>query len=118
MAAAPQYALGTFVGLKSRQTYTKDIYASDVVAASLAWDDGAGASATSKDEWRAPEPLVMVDFAIHTGMTDTTMVQVTRNGVMTGDILRYAAHLDTSTGRPKLAIRFNAGDVISGIQRA
>lgn len=118
MVAAPEYGAFTFVGLASGQTYAKDIYFSDVAASLIRWDAGSGASATSPEEWRPPEPVLMRDLAIVTGGTDTKKFQLTRNGVPTGDILRHSVHLNTLAFRPVLNIAFNQGDAISAIQIA
>lgn len=118
MAAAPQYATMTLVGLRTRKTYSKDVYCSDVVAAAVNFDGGAGSGTGSPAEWTAPEPIVLQDFSILTGMTDTKAIQLTRNGVPTGDILRYANYLNTLNSRPVLTIGFKALDRIAAIQIA
>lgn len=117
MAATPQYGIMTFLG-RSGRTYTKDFYVSDVAAAMLRFDSGAGASATSDTFTTFGEAVLLADIALHTGTADTTMFQITRNGVATGDVIRYAAHLDSLNNRPALRIPFAAGVRISGIQRA
>jgi len=109
--AAPQYGLALFVGLKTKRTYSKDLYISDEAAALVNWDSGAGASATSETFWTPPEPVVLRDFSVHTGMTQTS-ARVARNGVPTGDTIRYAIHLDTLNNRPMLNIPFAAGDKV------
>lgn len=117
MVAAPQYSTMTFVGLRTRKTYPIDVYLSDVNGALINFDGGAGASATSPQSWTPPEPVVLVDFAIVTGMTDTTKLQPTRGGATMGIMLRYALHLSTLAQRPKLALGFAPGIDISAIQR-
>ena len=116
MAATPQYGAAIFYGLRSKVTYVKDIYLSDVAAALLRWDAGSGASATSETSWTPPEAVVLVDLAIRTGTADTKKIQLTRNGVPTGDMIRYAPHTDTIATRPRLNIPFRAGDKVAGIQ--
>ncbi len=118
MAAAPQYATLTFVGINSRKTYSKDAYLSDVVAGLINIDGGSGAGTGSPTEWTAPEFLMLTDFAILTGMTDTTAIQITRNGVPTGDILRFANYLNTLNSRPVLTVGFKPLDRIAAIQIA
>lgn len=119
MVAAPQYCTWTLIGLITKQTYTKDCYMSDVAAGSLRFDDGSGnASATSATFFTLGEPAMLIDIAVHTGMTDTECFQITANGIPVGSTIRYAAHLDSLNSRPKLALRFAAGARISGIQRA
>lgn len=118
MAATPQYGSMQLVGLRSRKTYSKDIYLSDVVDALVRWDAGSGASATSDTNWRAPEQIVLIDYSQVTGTADTTKLQLTRNGVPTGDMLRYTIHLTSLNNRPRLGIVFNPGDNIGAIQKA
>lgn len=118
MAATPQYATMVFFGRRSGMTYSKDAYLSDVAAALMRFDAGSGASSTSETNWTAPEPLTLVDFSIVTGMVDTTKAQLTKNGIPTGDILRYSIHLTSLNNRPRLNIPFFPGDKISAIQLA
>lgn len=118
MVAAPQYASFTFVGSITGKTYTKDAYMSDVANALVRFDAGAGASATSPDHYRAPEPVILTDFANVTGMTDTTKIQLIRNGTPTGDILRFVPHLTTNALRPRLRIGIKAGVDFQAIQLA
>lgn len=117
MAATPQYGFMKFKGMSGR-TYIKDVYASDVANALVNFDSGAGAGSSSETFWTPPEPVVLTDFGIHTGMVDTTAIRITKNGVPSGDTLRYAAHLDTSTGRPGLVIGCAASVKVSAIQIA
>jgi len=118
MAAAPQLATMSFVGVQTKRTYTIDVYCSDVVAANSNFDSGAGASAGSDQFWTAPENIVLKDFSILTGMTDTTKLNVVANNVSTGNRLRYANFLNTLAFRPVLSMPFRAGTKISAIQEA
>jgi len=104
MTAAPQFGVCIFVGVKSGKTYSIDTYFSDVAAAMCNFDSGAGAAAGSQDFWEPPEPVILQDFAIHTGMTDTTRVRLAHGGKPTGHMFRFAIHLDTSVARPKFRI--------------
>jgi hypothetical protein len=107
----------TFMGLRTRQTYVKDVYLDDTAGNLVRWDAGAGASATSPTEWRPPEHVVMRDASVVTGAAQTRL-QLTRNGVPTGDILRQTVHLTTLALRPVLNIAFLKGDQITAIQLA
>ena len=118
MVAAPRYGVMSFVGLATRKTYSKDIYVGDVANALVNMDGGNGASSASPNEISFPEPVVLQDFAVATGLTDTTKIQLTRDNVPTGDMLRYALHIDTSNARPRLIIGFNRGQVLRAIQLA
>jgi hypothetical protein len=118
MAAAPQYGGCIFRGLSTGKTYAVDVYASDVANALINLDGGSGASATSPSFWINPEDVTLIDFFIHTGMTDTTKIRLVSNGRPTTHIIRYAAQLDTSNARPAFNISFRAGTQISAIQLA
>ena len=99
------------------KTLVKDLYLDDVAGAKVNWDDGGGASATTKEEWTLPMGCDLVDLAIVTGAAQTRL-QITRNQNPTGDILRHVVQVDTSAGRKPLAIPFSAGNVIAILQLA
>jgi len=103
---------------KSGKTYSKDLYVSDVDAALVNVDGGSGASSTSPTDWIPPEPVILTDYSMVTGTQDTEKLQVTRDGVPTGDFLRYSIHLTTLANRPRLTIPFGARQKIAFIQRA
>ena len=118
MVAAPQLSTMLFVGLTSGMHYSKDVYLSDVVNGLVNFSSGGAASATSETFWTPPEPVRLVDFSILTGMTDTTVIQMTRDSVPTGDLVRYANQLNTLNSRPILNIAFGAGQRVAAIQLA
>lgn len=102
----------------SGKTIPIDIYVSDVDAAMVNLDGGAGASATSPTTYIIPAHGSIVDFSIVTGNTVTTKLAVMRDNVDTGAKLRSSIHLTTIAARPKLNIPFQAGSQLSLIQRA
>lgn len=116
MTATPQFATAVFIGLRTRKSYHKDIYLSDVNGALVTWDAGNGASSTSPSDWTPPEAVLLRDVSIVTGTADTTKIRLTRNGVATGDILRYSIHLTSLANRPQLQVGFNALEKITAIQ--
>ena len=116
--AAPQYGVITCIGLRTRQSYSKDMYHSDVANALVNFDSGSGAGTGSETFWTPPEPVVIRDYAIVTGMTDTTKLQITRNGIPTGDILRFGPHTDSVATRPRLNILVPPGMKLGAIQLA
>ncbi len=117
MVATPQFASFVFEGVNSGRIYNVDAYLSDVADALANWDGGAGAGATSPSSFTAPEPLVLRDFAIVTGMADTTKIQVLRNNQPTGDFLRYTMHLTTSALRSAIQLGFEQGVEVRAIQK-
>lgn len=118
MTAAPKSGTMSFAGVRTRRTYTIDVYLSDVAAGNMNFDSGAGASATSDTFWIAPEDCILRDFSIPTGLTDTTKLAVVANGVATGNRLRYANFLNTLAFRPALLIPFRQGSKVGAVQEA
>jgi len=118
MVAAPQYGTLSLVGLRSRRIYNVDLYHSDVADALVNMDAGAGAGTTSPTSFTCPEPVLLFDYSIVTGMTDTTKVQVLRNNQPTGDFLRFTQHLTTSARRSPVRLGFRPGTEIRMIQKA
>jgi len=121
MVATPQYSQFIFVGIGKGnlgRVYNIDAYVSDVSSTLLRWDSGAGASSTSETFWTAPGPVALADYSMINGTADTQKLQITRNGVPTGNILRYSIHLTTLNNRPRLNIRFMRGDKVGAIQLA
>lgn len=118
MAATPQYASFTFIGLQSKKTYTVDAYLSDVANALVRFDGGSGSSSSSPDDWALPEDCALVDYSQVTGTQDTTKLQLLRNNAATGDILRYVPHVSTNAMRPRLNIGFRAGTRFRALQLA
>jgi hypothetical protein len=116
--AAPQFGSMTFVGLASGKTYNVDIYHSDVVDGLINFDGGAGSSATSPDSWSAPEAVILSDYTIITGMTDTTKLQILKNNQPTGGFLRFSLWLNTLQNRPALRLGYLAGQEIRCLQKA
>ena len=117
MAATPQFGSMLFIGRSGRR-YAKDIYLSDVANAAVRFDAGLGAGAATETSWTAPEPVLLQDYAQVTGTADTTKIALTRNGVPTGDILRYTVHLTSLNNRPFMQVPFLAGDKIGANQLA
>jgi hypothetical protein len=118
MVAAPQYGTMTFRGMRTGRIYNVDVYHNDVADNQIRWDGGGGASATSPDSFTAPEPLILIDYAIVTGMTDTTKIQILRNNQPTGDFYRFTQHLTTSAQRSPVTLGFMQGVQIRAIQKA
>lgn len=118
MVATPQYGTMLFRGMRSMRTYVKDVYVSDVAGALVNFDGGAGASASSPTEWTPPEPVILQDWSVVTGLADTTKLQIARNGIPSGDMLRHAIHLTTLNNRPALTIGFRGGTRVTAIQQA
>lgn len=118
MVAAPQSGTFTLIGLRSRRTYTVDVYLSDVANALARFDSGLGAGSASDTFWMTPEPMYLVDFTINTGMTDTTKVSLIVNSAPTGVIFRFAERLNTLATRAPVSIPIPGGVKLGLIQLA
>jgi hypothetical protein len=116
MAATPKYGTMHFLGKSTGQMYSIDIYISDVAAAAVRFDGGAGAGAGSETFITFNEPVLLKDFSMITGTADTEKIRLTANNSPLPHILRYSVHLNTLATRPELNIPFRAGTRISGIQ--
>lgn len=117
MAPAARYGTLTFQGVSSGKTHSVDIYISDVLAAAVNFDSGAGAGTGSLTYWKTPEKCVLIDASIAAGLTDTTTVVLTADGaVIPSSRLRHANFLNTLAFRPKLQIGFAEGTNVSAIQ--
>jgi hypothetical protein len=116
MVATPQYGQMIFLGAKTKQTYPVDIYVSDVNAALVRFDNGAGASATSETFITFNEPVVLKDYSMVTGTADTEKLRLLANNTPTNMVLRYVPHLTTNSNRPPLNIGFGQGTRISAFQ--
>ena len=108
---------GTAIFALGRQTLIKDLYLDDVAGGKVNWDDGAGAGAATREGWIPPAQVVLIDVAIVTGAAQTRL-QPGIGGNPTGDMLRHVVQVDTSAGRPKLAIPFPGGREITLLQLA
>ena len=114
--ATPQYCGFLFQGLSTGKTYSIDGYVSDVNAAYVNFDGGAGASTTSPTNWIAPEPVALIDFSMTTGTADTEKIRIISNGRPTSHVLRYVTHVSTAANRPRLNISFGQGTQIGAFQ--
>ena len=108
---------GTAIFALGRQTLIKDLYLDDVAGAKINWDDGGGAAAGTKEGWTPPAGVVLIDLAIVTGAAQTRL-SLAIGGNTTGNMLRHVVQVDTSSGRPKLAIPCPAGREITMLQLA
>ena len=110
--AAAQNGMYTFLGSSGR-VYSVDTYTSDAAAGTLSTFNPSGlAVAGSPQYWRAPERVTLIDFAMHTGTTQTGVVLTENGAVKNGAVLKYVPFLDTIANRPKLNIPFEAGALI------
>lgn len=116
MVAAPQYA--TLVITNGATTISVDVYCSDVANALVNFDSGAGSGSASETFFKSPMNGKIVDFAIATGMTDTTAGRVVINNSPTKSVIRWANQLNSLATRPPLAIPVSVGENIGIIQLA
>lgn len=113
---AAQSGVIIFRGASGRG-YAKNVYFDDTAGNLINWDGGAGASATSPENWTAPENCRMVDFCL-AAATGQTKTQININDKGTGDILLNAVHLVSVTNRPMPGVVIPAGAKVTAIQLA
>lgn len=99
----------------SGRTYAKHVYFSDTANGFVNWDSGAGASATSDNQWTPPENVVIRDVVL-AAATTKTLTQIVMNGQSSGDILLNSVYLASIAFRPPLAIPVAAGTKLQAIQ--
>jgi len=100
---------------RSGRSYNKAIYISDSTGVTVKFDAGAGASANGDPNVQFDEPVVLADVSI-AAQTTVTQLQVTRNGVQTGDTLLIANQLAAVNNRVGLAIPVAPGQRLGLIQ--
>ena len=108
--AAPQNGTLSFAG--RNRVYQISLYTADTAGYINTLSANTTAGATSSTYWRAPEPVTLIDFAMTTGTTQTTMVMTEDGAVRNGTVLMFVPHLTTNSSRPKLSIPFSAGTLI------
>ena len=108
---------GTAIFAVGRATILKDLYLDDVAGGKVNWDDGGGAAAGTREGWIPPAAVVLIDLIIVTGAAQTRL-SLAVGGNPTGNMLRHVVQVDTSPGRPKLAIPCPAGREITLLQLA
>ncbi len=118
MAAAPQRGTLTCRSLDGKRGFSVDMYLSDVVGANVNFDSGAGAGTGSETFFTFKEAVIITDFSLPTGMTDTTLMRWVGDGVPSLNTLRYAQHLNTLNNRPVPGVIVNAGSRLGAIQLA
>ena len=117
MVAAPQYATMIITTAGGSQL-SVDVYLSDVANASANFDSGAGSGSASETFFKCPTSGVITDFAIASGMTDTTAGRITIDNSPTKSVIRWANQLNSLNNRPKLGIPVKTGENIGIIQLA
>jgi len=118
MTAAPQSGTMFFRGVSTHSSYAVDVYISDVAGGMVCFDAGAGSSASSPDFYTFPEQVILEDFSVVTGLTDTTKIRLVGDGKPSSQVLRYALHLTTLNNRPNLTISVGQGHRFSALQVA
>ena len=117
MAATPKNGTLVFVD-KMGNSRAVDFYLSDVANAQVRFDAGVGAGATSPTDYFLEGDCYLTDISVETGTADTTKFILSKNGVPTGNMVRYTIHLSSLNNRPKLSIPFAKKDRVGGIMLA
>lgn len=108
MAAAPQNGGMVFRG-KSGRKYYISVYWSDVAAAYSRFSLSGAAGASSQDYWVTPEDVVLEDYSVKTGLTDTTVASTEVNGTPIGLVVVQSNHVNTLAFRPQNILAVGGG---------
>jgi len=112
MATATNYSL-VFRGLKSGRTLSVSGYTADTAGAINTFGQGTSLAASGGLQYvQFPEPVVLEDFSIPTGTTQTHAYLTTAGVGRQGTILSYVIHVSTNSNRPKLSVPFGANELI------
>lgn len=109
MATATNFVM-TFAG--SNRTYSISGYTADTAAAVNTFNPSGKAVAGSVSYWRCPENVILTDFSIPTGTTQTSAMLTENGALKAGGFLDYVIHVSTNSNRPKLNIPFPNGTLI------
>jgi len=109
--ASAQNGVFTFTGRTGR-IYNVDYYTADTAGVLGTFNPSGAAVAGSPTYWRAPEAVVVTDFAMHTGTTQTGLIMTEDGAIKNGAVIKYVPFLDTIANRPRLNIPFAQGALI------
>lgn len=113
MATAKNYTI-SFIGSSGR-TYQISGYTADTAGYSNTFNPSGTAGTGSLQYWRAPENVVLRDFSIPTGTTQTTGYMTENGAVRNGTIIDYVSCVSTNPSRPVFNIPFSAGTLIGAV---
>lgn len=97
-----------FIGSKTGRTYSALLYTADTAAYINKYSVSGTPDGNALQYCKFPEPVVLVDFSIPTGMTQTNLVMTDNGTIRNGTLLNVVVHVSTNSNRPKLAIPFDA----------
>jgi len=112
MAAAPKTGVMIWQGRSGRR-YNIPVYQSDVIGADITWSQDGAPSATSTTFIVANEDMQLVDYAVPTGLTDTTGLKFMVNDSPVGQQITHALHVNTLATRPFPGMGVAAGRKIA-----
>jgi len=115
MAAAARNGTMIFRG-QSGKTYAVNVYCSDVSGAYVTFSYNGAAGTGSTNFITAPENVVLSDYSIVTGVTDTTVLVAQSNDTNKGVVIAQANHVNTIATRPQNLTGWQAGSKISFTQ--
>lgn len=113
MAATPKTGTLTFYGVNSGQKYVYSIYNTDVANAFVKWSRMGTATSGSVDFITAPEPLILVDASVVTGIVDTqSLLLFIDDGAVPGKLISWANVVNTLNSRSFPEIKISKGKKI------
>ena len=112
MATATNYN-AIFRGVKSGRSLSVSGYTPDTASGINTFGQGSSLAGSGGLQYvQFPEDVILEDFSIPTGTTQTHGYLTEAGVVRQGTILSYVVHVSTAANRPKLAIPFRAGALI------
>lgn len=112
MATATNYNL-VFRGLKSGRTLSVSGYTADTAGAINTFGQGSALAGSGGLQYvQFPEDVVLEDFSIPTGTTQTHGFLTEAGVVRQGTLMSFVVHVSTNSNRPKLSVPFRAGALI------
>ena len=109
MAATPQNGVITVVSQNGKKSQNVSFYCSDVTATSCTFSKTGAAVAGSTAYVTFAENMYVVRASINAGMVDTTAIVIERDQAQSGDVITYAAMLDTLATPALVRIPLKAG---------
>jgi len=116
MAAAPKSGSLIFRGAETGRSYSVSVYISDVSGAYVRFNQDGAAGTASPDFYVPPENVVLQDFSVATGLTDTTVLKILVGGVSIGQVLQDANHVNSLPFRPPINVPIGRGREVRIVQ--
>jgi len=113
---AAQAGTLTCVGQNTGRTYSIDLYLPDAVATLVTFNPGGLAVSTSKESWKPPEDVRILDITVPAAPTAVGASFKADDAVINGGVIRWANQLESLPNRQPLKLIIQKGTDISLLQ--